>query len=51
VHIEVDGKDAKGAPMRYVIDGKIENIGLANRAIVGTMTAGTQKGDLRLTRQ
>jgi hypothetical protein len=46
VHLEADVKGVK-----VVIDGKIENIGLANRAIVGTYTQGTEKGDLRLVRQ
>jgi hypothetical protein len=34
-----------------VVDGKIENIGLPNRAIVGTWTAGTAKNDFRIVRQ
>jgi len=51
VHFEADGKDSKGAAVHYVVDGKIESIGLANRSIVGTWTAGTTKNDFRITRQ
>jgi hypothetical protein len=46
VHFEVD---AKGT--RYVVDGKIENIGLPNRAIAGSWTVGTTKNDFRIVRQ
>ena len=46
VHLEADGKAGK-----IVVDGKIENIGIANRVIVGTWTAGTTKNELRLVRQ
>ena len=51
VHFEGDGKDSKGATVHYVADGKIENIGLYNRSIVGTWTSGTTKGPFKLTRQ
>jgi hypothetical protein len=51
VHFEADGKDKSGAAVHYVVDGKVENIGLANRTIVGTWTAGTVKNDFRLIRQ
>ena len=34
-----------------LVDGKVENIGLANRNIVGTWTVGTTKNDFRLVRQ
>jgi|SRR6187399_2633128 len=55
VHFEGEGKDAKGAAVNYVADGKIENIGLSNRAIVGTWVSGTgasaTKGNFRIARQ
>jgi hypothetical protein len=51
VHFEGDGKDSKGATVHYVADGKIENIGLYNRSIVGTWVSGTTKGTFKLTRQ
>jgi hypothetical protein len=39
---------AKG--VRYVIDGKIQNLGAVNRSIVGTWVQGNQKGDFKITR-
>jgi hypothetical protein len=50
-HFEADAKDRAGAAVKYVVDGKVENIGLANRSIVGTWTVGTGKNDFRLVRQ
>src|SRR5262252_4742987 len=44
VHMEGEGKDKAGAAVRYVIDGKVDNIGAYQRVIVGTMTRGAQKG-------
>jgi hypothetical protein len=51
VHFEADAKDKSGAAVHYVVDGKIENVGLANRAIAGTWTVGTTKNDFRIARQ
>ena len=50
VHVEADGKDASGAPVRYVIDGKMENIGAYARVLSGTWTEGSRKGDFRVVR-
>jgi len=50
VHFEGDGKDARGAAVHYVIDGKIENLGAAQRFITGTWQQGSQKGTFKLTR-
>ena len=36
VHLEGDAKDKAGQPMTYTIDGKIENLPLANRIVTGT---------------
>ena len=47
VHLEADAKDRT----HIVIDGKIENLGLYNRSLVGTWTQGNVKGDFKLTRQ
>jgi len=51
VHIEAE-RAAKGsaAAVRYVIDGKLANLGSYNRTISGTWTNGTTKGDFTLTR-
>ena len=45
VHLE-----ATSAGVRYVIDGKIENLGSNSRSIVGTWIQGAQKGDFKITR-
>ncbi len=50
VHLEGDGKDAAGRAVRYVIDGKMENIGAYARFITGTWTEGAVKGDFKITR-
>jgi hypothetical protein len=36
VHIEADATDKSGQPVTYTIDGKIENLPLANRVVTGT---------------
>ena len=51
VHLEADGKDSAGKPVHYVIDGKIENLGLYNRSIVGTWNHDSVKGDFKISRQ
>jgi hypothetical protein len=50
VHFVGDGKDASGAPVHIVIDGKIENLGAFQRFITGTWTQGAQKGAFKITR-
>jgi hypothetical protein len=50
VHIEGEGKDAAGAAVRYVIDGKLENIGAYQRILSGTWTEGGRKGDFKVIR-
>jgi hypothetical protein len=50
VKFEGDGKDKSGATVHYVIDGKLENLGAAQRFISGTWTQGSAKGDFRITR-
>jgi hypothetical protein len=41
---------ATSAGTRYVIDGRIENLGSNSRSIVGTWSQGDQKGDFKITR-
>src|SRR5512138_1260395 len=50
VHVEADGKDAGGATVHYVVDGKMQNIGAYARFITGTWTQGATKGDFKITR-
>lgn len=51
VHLVVDAKDRSGNTVTYMIDGKIENLGLPNRSVVGTWAHGNVRGDFRITRQ
>ena len=51
LHVEADGKDAKGQPVAFVIDGKIDDLGTYNRSIIGTWNVGATKGDFSITRQ
>ena len=46
VHLE-----AQSGGVKYVIDGRIENLGSLSRSIVGTWTQGNQKGDFKITKQ
>src|SRR6059036_509101 len=50
VHIEGTGKDAGGAAVRYVIDGKVENLGAYQRVMSGTWVQGAEKGTFRVVR-
>jgi hypothetical protein len=50
VKMEGEGKDSAGKAVTVVVDGKLENIGSANRLLTGTWTQGGVKGDFRLTR-
>jgi hypothetical protein len=52
VHIEAE-RPAKGvgaSAVRYVIDGKLANLGSYNRTLSGTWTSGPIKSDFKLTR-
>ena len=51
LHFEADVKDASGKMVHYVVDGKIENLGLYNRSIAGTWGHDNVKGDFRIQRQ
>lgn len=51
VHLEGDGKDKSGKPITYVIDGKIENLGLPHRSIVGMWKSQTESGKFTINRQ
>jgi hypothetical protein len=50
VHIEADAKDSKGAVVRFIADGKLENIGSYNRTLTGTWSHGNVKGDFKIRR-
>jgi hypothetical protein len=50
IHIEAEAKDPKGQLVKYVADGKLENIGSYNRTVKGTWSHGNVKGDFMLKR-
>ena len=50
VRLEGEGRDASGTTVRYLIEGKIENLGAYRRVLTGTWTQGAERGDFRLTR-
>jgi len=51
VHIEAErAASAKSAAVRYVIDGKLSNLGSYNRTLTGTWIQGGIKADFKLTR-
>jgi hypothetical protein len=51
VKIEADAKDKSGAAVHYVIDGKVQNIELPNRSIVGNWSSQKGKGAFEVSRQ
>ena len=51
VKIEADGKDKDGSAVRYVIEGKIENLELPNRSINGTWSSNKGRGAFTASRQ
>jgi hypothetical protein len=52
VHIEAErpAKSAAAPAVRYVIDGKLANLGSYNRTLTGTWTNGATRCDFKLTR-
>ena len=51
VKLEADGKDKDGSAVRYVIEGKIENLELPNRSINGTWSSNKGRGAFTASRQ
>ena len=51
VHLEGEGKDERGNPLRIVVDGKLENLGSPKRTLSGTWLRGSTKGNFKLTRE
>ena len=51
VKIEAEGKDKDGSAVRYVIEGKLENIELPNRTINGTWSSNKGRGTFMASRQ
>ena len=51
VTLEAEGKDKDGSAVRYVIEGKIENLELPNRSINGTWSSNKGGGAFTASRQ
>jgi hypothetical protein len=51
VTFEADGKDKAGAAIHYVIEGRIEDLELPNRSIVGTWRNERGRGAFEISRQ
>jgi len=51
VRFEADGKDRAGNLVTYVVEGKIENLGLPNRSITGTWKSQKENGPFKISRQ
>ena len=51
VKLEAEGKDKDGSAVRYVIEGKIENLELPNRSITGTWSSNKGRGSFTASRQ
>jgi hypothetical protein len=50
VRLEAEAPGPAGATIRYLIEGKVENLGSYRRVLSGTWTQGAERGDFRLTR-
>ena len=50
VHIEADAKDQSENPVRFIVDGKLDNILSYKRTLTGTWSHGDVKGDFKVTR-
>ena len=51
VRLEAEGKDRDGSAVRYVIEGRLENLELPNRSINGTWSSNKGRGDFTASRQ
>lgn len=51
VKLEAEAKDKNGANVRYVIEGRIENLELPNRSITGTWQSQQGRGAFSVSRQ
>jgi hypothetical protein len=50
VRLEAEAKDRSGRSIRYLVEGKLENLGAYNRVLSGTWSQGDVKGDFRVVR-
>ena len=50
LRFEAVGEDPDGNPVRYVVEGELQNIGSYNRTLTGSWTQGGATGDFTLMR-
>ena len=50
LRFEAVDEDADGSPVRYVVEGELQNIGSYNRLLTGSWTQGEVSGDFTLMR-
>jgi hypothetical protein len=50
VRIEGDTKEQSGAPVHFVAEGKLDDIGSYHRTLSGTWMQGAAKGNFKITR-
>lgn len=51
VRIDAEAKDAAGKPIRVEAEGKLEEMGIPRRRLVGSWRQGSQTGNFKVTRQ
>lgn len=51
VHFEAPAEDAQGGRLTYVVEGRIENLELPDRSIVGTWRSERGNGSFEVSRQ
>jgi hypothetical protein len=51
VTLEADARDRSGAAIHYVIEGKIENLELSNRSVIGSWRSERGEGAFEMSRQ
>ena len=51
VRMEFEGKDRSGAVLNYALEGRIQNLALPSRSIVGTWKNQRESGKFELVRQ
>jgi hypothetical protein len=49
-HVISAAKDAKGNPVRFIADGKLDDILSYRRTLIGSWSHGNVKGDFKLIR-
>jgi hypothetical protein len=50
IHFEANTKDASGATVRVIVDGRMDNLGAFKRRITGAWQQGNRKGEFHVIR-